>query len=193
MIFVGLSFSADLSKGEEDEIESTIRKRPCLLILGQNCQAKAAIVNQIFNKNILPSTNYDEYESTIRWRMVRFRYGDRTSVSLSVPGTSFELVDTLTAYSRPWNTLPREDLEVGTKKDGEADLARDSASLEVRLAHSLLKDGGQVIVSPWNYGTVEQVYQRCAEDVIPVVIYAIATEQLLQKVSIVHPFLLHSI
>lgn len=52
------------------------------------------------------------------------------------------------------------------------------------MCHSLLKDGGQVIVSPWNYSTLEKVYQKCSINVVPVVIYAISREQFTEKVRV---------
>ena len=53
----------------------------------------------------------------------------------------------------------------------------------MKLRDSLLKDGGQVIVSPWNHTTLEKVDQRYSINVVPVVIYAISRDQFTEKVE----------
>ncbi len=107
-----------------------------MLILGQTCYAKAFIVNQIFNKNILPVIDYDDdslsdSSSIVKWRMVRFKYGDKNNIGLGIPGTSFELLESLVSGHQPWHTIPEEDLEVGYNTDDE-DHAKDVALLDVR-------------------------------------------------------------
>ena len=131
----GQNFYAELSPAEEEQIESVIKKYPCLLVLGQTCYAKAFIVNQIFNKNILPVIDYDDESPndntpSVKWRMVRFKYGDKNNIGLGIPGTSFELLDSLVAYKQPWHTIPEEDLEVGQNTEEEGS-AKDVALLDV--------------------------------------------------------------
>ena len=153
-------------------------KVPCLVVLGQTNYAKAFIVNEIFNRTLLPPIDYGD--ETVRWRTVSFRFGERTSVSLALPG-SFELVDDLECFNKNWITIPQKDLELPIK---EEDSAKDTAVLEVKLNHPLLKYGGQVAVSPCNWGTVRQVYMQCTEDVSPVTIYAISKNVFSEKVKI---------
>ena len=117
----GKNYRAELSRAEEEQIESVTKKYPCLLVLGQTCYAKAFIVNQIFNKHVLPVIEYDEDSSstTVKWRMIRFKYGEKNNIGLGIPGTSFELLDSLVAYKQPWDTIPEEDLEAGYNTDDE--------------------------------------------------------------------------
>ena len=118
---VGQNYHAELSPTEEEQIESVTKKYPCLLVLGQTCYAKAFIVNQIFNKHVLPVIDYDEDSSSsaVKWRMIRFKYGEKNNIGLGIPGTSFELLDSLVAYKQPWDTIPEEDLEAGYNTDEE--------------------------------------------------------------------------
>ena len=44
----------------------------------------------------------------------------------------------------------------------------------MKLTHPLLKDGGQVVMSACNIDSLELTFNRCADDTIPVLIYAIA-------------------
>ena len=173
------SLIAELCEDEDEQIKSIVRKPPCLVVFGQTLYAKAFLVNEIFNKTILPQAEGDEGK---RWRMVRFRYGDHQNISLSLPG-SYELVDNLQAYSGPWQTVPLEDLEVASSDLEGSDCAKGNAVLEVRLPHHLLKESGQVVVSQWNVGTVDQVYNKSVKDVVPVVVYVISRDKLSDKVS----------
>ena len=164
---------------EETAIGEVIHKHPGLIILGQSCYAKAFLTNEIFSQTILPPVSSSE-DNTKRWRMVRFKYGDKASVSLTLPD-SFELVDNLAAYNRPWRTIPMEDLVL--RDDEIFDPARSSAVLEVQLNHPLLKEGAYITLSPTNHlGTVEQVYKKFTEDVLPIMLYAVAKDSLSEKV-----------
>ena len=98
----------------------------------------------------------------------------------------FELADHLAAYDQPWRTLPNADLELSESAD--ADLAKGSACLEVSLNHSLLKDGGQVVITPSffaatynNLNRIQYEFSKCTSNVIPIVIYAIVSETLSEK------------
>ena len=114
-----------------------------------------------------------------------FKYGPRPAVGLSL-SVDFELADHLAAYDQPWRTLPNADLELTQSAD--ADVAKESACLEVSLNHSLLKDGGQVIVAPSffpesyeNPTRVQHELAKCAVNVVPVIIYAFIEETLAEK------------
>ena len=116
---------------------------------------------------------------------VRFKYGPRPAVGLSL-SVDFELADHLAAYDQPWRTLPAADLALNSAAD--ADQAKESACLEVSLNHSLLKDGGQVIITPSFYtetynnpSQVQYDLSKCTSSVIPIIIYAIVNETLAEK------------
>ncbi|XP_074645327.1 dual serine/threonine and tyrosine protein kinase-like isoform X6 [Tubulanus polymorphus] len=170
--------SADLYPEEEEEIENIINQPQCIVVLGQTSNAKANIINDLFSQTILPLV---EDHEEVTWRMVRFKYGNQNNLSLSLPG-SYELVDNLAAYNQSWRTVPIADLKISD--DDTKDVAHGRATLEVTLNHPLLKDGTQVVMSPCRMdyeGTIEQVYQKCTEDVLPILIYAIGADQLYQK------------
>ena len=170
--------TAELTSEEEDEIASIIKKPPCLVILGQSCYCKSFLVNEIFGKAILPPLDYQEEE--VRWRGVRFKYGDKENVSLSLPG-SYELVESLAAYRQPWQTIPAEDLQLESVE--EKDAAHRSATLEVRQCVSMLKDGGQILVtSSLDLDDLACVYESCGEEVVPVFLYPFAAEEFSEKV-----------
>ncbi len=150
-----------------------------MVILGQTNYAKAFIVNEIFGKTILPPVDYEN--EAVKWRSVRFKYGDKSNIAFELPG-SYELVDNLAAYNQSWQTIPQEDLEINVSE--KEDLAKWSAGLEVKLCHPLLKDGGQIWVSPCNANTtLQEIYQGCTEDIVPIFIYSIVEESFSEKVS----------
>lgn len=173
---------AELSDIEEEEIESVVRRPPCIVIFGQTLYAKAHVVNELFNKVILPLVEVNDRD--VRWRMVRFKHGEQNNISLALPG-SYELVDHLAAYNRPWQTIPNEDLEVESSlsQSPNNDLAKGLACLEVRLPLALLKEC-QVVVGPWNTWTVEEVYKESTDGVMPILVYAISKDILSDEVSL---------
>ena len=93
-------------------------------------------------------------------------------------------MDNLTAYSRPWQTVPNEDLEIHEDQEQTEDdhQVNGLAWLEVRQAHPLLKENGQVVVAPWNSDSVEKVYKQSTEGVTPILIYAISKDVLSDQV-----------
>ncbi|CAH1264384.1 DSTYK [Branchiostoma lanceolatum] len=160
---------------EEDYIQSVITRPPCLVILGQSCYAKASVVNELFGEAVLPTLQGSEVSPS--WRMLRFKFGPSRTLRLTLPD-SFELVDSLAAYEQDWTTVPRADLEL--HGEHRTDVALASAVVEVVLNHSLLKDGAEVVVSPSNILglNTKQVFSKCTEDVLPVVLYAVNRERL---------------
>ena len=107
---------------------------PCILILGQDCNAKCQLLNLLLGVQVLPSTKLGGEESC-KLRRLRFTYGTQTRVSLALPG-QYELVHTLVAHQGTWDTIPEEDLEV--QEDSE-DAAHVLAELEVTMRHTLLQ------------------------------------------------------
>lgn len=64
------------------------------------------------------------------------------------------------------------------------DPAFDTAVLDIKLRHQLLKDDVAVMVSPTNVtASFEQIMSVCLEGYLPIVIYAVANSTLSQKVS----------
>ena len=194
--------AADLSADEDELLDSIVKKPPCFVVLGQNAYAKAYVVNEIFSRPILPVPQPSEQK--MKWRAVRFKFGNTQHVSLCLPN-SFELVDNLESTKSPWSTIPPEDLYVGTDRfqcsQDEADptgefpvqseLSEDSESdvaiLEVSLSHVLLKEGAQVTMSSsegvGNLTALETLH-ICTDDVNPVFIYALSEKTLSEQVCI---------
>lgn len=52
-------------------IRTSIGRPPSIIILGQNCRAKAILVNELLGQTQLP---VEESSETLAWRMVRFKY-----------------------------------------------------------------------------------------------------------------------
>ncbi|XP_076307485.1 dual serine/threonine and tyrosine protein kinase-like isoform X2 [Tachypleus tridentatus] len=81
----------------EEEFVWKITKQPLgLIILGQNCWAKASVVNELFGQPLLPMLfpAQDYEEKSLSWRMVCFSYGSQTQITLAL-ANSYELVDQL--------------------------------------------------------------------------------------------------
>ncbi|XP_067127161.1 dual serine/threonine and tyrosine protein kinase-like [Centruroides vittatus] len=151
-----------------------------IVILGQSFWAKSCVANELFGQPILPTVPSGETEKGyLNWRMVRFKYGTQTQVSLALPN-SYELVEHLVSYDKPWHTVPLADLKL--KEEIHDDPALESAVLEINLHHSILKDDVQIVVSPSNCRfTLEQFYDVCTEGLSPILIYAIESESLNQR------------
>ena len=178
--FAEKACTAQLSEQENADIESNVNKVPCLIVLGQTCAAKVHVVNQIFQKTVLPLPQGEEP----RWRTVCFRYGSTPSLCLSLPG-SFELVNDLMIKNDAWKTISAQNLEL--RESEVPDLADGIATLEVKIRHSLLKDGGMVAVASSSGATdgpgAWESFGRISENRVPVVIYAIARDSLSEQVS----------
>lgn len=184
--------SAEFSEDEEIEVSGVLKKKLCIVVLGSSNYAKAFFTNELFKKHLLPvETRLDSL-----WRPILFKYGEKKSVNLSLPG-SFELVHNLESLSRKWHTLPVEDLEVS-----EGDVTEDTAILEVTLKDSLLKDDCTVLVTP-NFSCslnqsdtsncsdngqqgaqrMDQFFDKFLEDHIPITVYALPDNYLSHKVT----------
>lgn len=107
---------------------------PCIVILGQDCNAKCQLLNLLLGLQVLPTTRLGS-KKTCKLRRLRFTYGTQTRLSLALPG-HYELVHTLVAHQDKWETIPEEDLEV--QEDCEDD-AHVLAELEVMMHHALLQ------------------------------------------------------
>ena len=81
-----------------------------------------------------------------------------------------------------WKTISAQNLEL--RKSDDPDLADGIATLEVKIRHSLLKDGGMVAVasSGEGIGGAWEVFGRISENRVPVVIYALARNTLSEQV-----------
>lgn len=119
---------------EEEYLQQTVDRPPCILILGQDCDAKGQLLNLLLGVQVLPALKLDSDESC-KLRRLRFTYGTQTRVSLALPG-QYELVHTLASHQDNWETIPEEDLEV--QEDSE-DAAHVLADLEVTMHHALLQ------------------------------------------------------
>ncbi|CAG0912537.1 unnamed protein product [Notodromas monacha] len=151
----------------------------CLVIMGQTPYAKASVVNELFGTPILPLVR--DLDSHLAWRTVRFisGRGPRAQVSLALPN-SYELVERLQAYERPWRTVPVADLLL--KDDDFEDPAKETAILEVQLRHPLLMSGASVVVSPCNHlDSIESVFKKVTDGVLPILVYTISDERLFSK------------
>lgn len=119
---------------EEKYLQKIVDCLPCILILGQDCNAKCQLLNLLLGVQVLPTIKLDSDESC-RLRRLRFTYGTQTRVSLALPG-QYELVHTLAAHQNNWETIPEEDLEV---QEDSKDAAHVLAELEVTMHHVLLQ------------------------------------------------------
>ena len=172
---------AELSEDEEAGIMEQTNRMPNIVILGQDNYAKVKVANAILQREILPWEQLDE-----QWRSVVFRYGRSQSLSLQLPG-SYELVDSRTVTERDWTQVPVEDLILTEQDVKDSDGAQEVAVLEVSIRHTMLKEGGRVVVvqnfDP-NLGRdgVKDNLHKFTADCIPVVIYTITSKLLTQEV-----------
>ena len=169
-------FTVELLQEEESEVLCTSQKQPGIVILGQNAYCKSKVVNEVFNRFILPTLNSSDDKT--KYRMVRFKHGENLSISLALPG-DYALVENLEAYNGPWNTVPQRDLEVAC--DENSDSANGAAVLEVSVNHQLLRFGCTVIVSECNNIGPTNI-TRCIENISPILVYAFQTDSLSTKV-----------
>ncbi|GFS69497.1 hypothetical protein NPIL_611421 [Nephila pilipes] len=173
--------SIQLKLENEQAVYGVIYSSIGITILGHDCWAKAAVANELFGQKILPTEPQDAESDSpkLSWRMVRFIYGVETQVSLALPN-SYELLDHLVSHEQQWHTVPLEDLELKGKA-GE-DPAFETAVLDIKLRHQLLRDDVVVMVSPTNVNaSFEQILSVCMEGFTSIVIYAIANGVLSQN------------
>ncbi|XP_057312064.1 dual serine/threonine and tyrosine protein kinase-like isoform X2 [Hydractinia symbiolongicarpus] len=166
-----------LPEDEYHELAHICEKPPTIIVLGTSCYAKVCAINELVGEPILPLV--EEGDHSVMWRMVRFKHGYYSTLSLVLPD-SFELAAALDAYEGTWRSVPRADLELRGRD--KSDPALTSAVAEVCLDHPLLKTGAEIICAPSNSeNCVEQVFKSCVEDVLPIIIFAVDTETLCQN------------
>ncbi|XP_063811168.1 dual serine/threonine and tyrosine protein kinase isoform X1 [Pseudophryne corroboree] len=158
---------------EEDYLKLTVRCRPCIFVLGQNCSARCRVLNALLGDQLLP-IGKDCDPETCKRRRIRFRYGKQTLVSLALP-EQYELVHQLAAHQGKWDTIPEEDLEV---PEDEEDPAHRLAELEVTLPHQFLQDV-DIVVSPCRGSQpAATTLEDYVDHVQSVVVYAISGDLL---------------
>ncbi|XP_006273943.2 dual serine/threonine and tyrosine protein kinase [Alligator mississippiensis] len=158
---------------EEEYLQLTVNWHPCLLILGQNCNAKCQLLNMLLGEKLLPTTKISSEENCKR-RRIRFTHGTQTRISLALPG-QYELVHMLAAHQGQWDTIPEEDLEI--HGDSE-DPAHRIAELEVTLPYSLLKEVDIVVAPCRGFQSAEVTLGEYVNHVLPVITFAISEAEL---------------
>ncbi|CAH7201049.1 Dstyk [Phodopus roborovskii] len=161
---------------EEKYLEQAVDCLPCILILGQDCNAKRQLLNLLLGVQVLPTIKLDGDESC-KLRRLRFTYGTQTRVSLALPG-QYELVHTLAAHQSNWETIPEEDLEV--QEDSE-DAAHVLAELEVTMHHALLQEVDVVVAPCHSHQPAVHVLGDLANDSLPVITYALRKDELSER------------
>ncbi|XP_036019313.1 dual serine/threonine and tyrosine protein kinase isoform X1 [Mus musculus] len=161
---------------EETYLQQLVDRLPCILILGQDCNAKCQLLNLLLGVQVLPTLKLDSDESC-KLRRLRFTYGTRTRVSLALPG-QYELVHTLASHQDNWETIPEEDLEV--QEDSE-DAAHVLADLEVTMHHALLQEVDIVVAPCPSHRPSVDVLSDLANDFLPVITYALHKDELSER------------
>ena len=163
---------------EYHELAQTCDKPPTIIVLGTSCYAKVCVINELLGEPILPLVDNDD--AKVMWRMIRLKHGFYSTLSL-VLLENFELAAALDAYEGTWRSVPRADVEL--RGCDCNDPAYTAAVAEVCLDHPLLKSGAEIICSPSNSDKcVEKILEEFEEDVLPILVFAIDTETLEEKV-----------
>ncbi|XP_074833813.1 dual serine/threonine and tyrosine protein kinase [Carettochelys insculpta] len=173
MLHAGQLISISFPRHEEEYLQLTVNWHPCLLILGQNCNAKCQLLNMLLGEKLLPTTKISS-EDNCKRRRIRFTHGTQTRISLALPG-QYELVHMLAAHQGQWDTIPEEDLEV--HGDSE-DPAHQIAELEVTLPYLLLKEVDIVVAPCRGFQSAEVTLGEYVNHVLPVVTFAISEAKL---------------
>ncbi|KAL1774792.1 dual serine/threonine and tyrosine protein kinase isoform X1 [Sigmodon hispidus] len=160
---------------EEKYLQQIVDCLPCILILGQDCNAKCQLLNLLLGMQVLPTIKLDS--ESCKLRRLRFTYGTQTRVSLALPG-QYELVHTLAAHESNWETIPEEDLEV--QEDCE-DAAHVLAELEVTMQHALLQEVDIVVAPCHSHQPAVDVLGDLANDFLPVIMYALHKDELSER------------
>ncbi|KAG5892847.1 hypothetical protein JTB14_022170 [Gonioctena quinquepunctata] len=151
-----------LSTGIERLIPK-LKKTPAILVLGQNCHAKALFINTILEQTILPFFSS-------HWRYVSFTYGYSRNIRLTF-NQDIEIVEKLQDHDKSWTVIPEADLR---RREDES-LLDHCTSLEVELPHAILKENVSIIVPP--DCPVEQltdVLSKYVKNSLPIVVYTIS-------------------
>nr|XP_034977422.1 dual serine/threonine and tyrosine protein kinase [Zootoca vivipara] len=158
---------------EEEYLQLTVSCHPCLLIFGQNCNAKCQLVNMLLGERLLPTSKVSSEENCKR-RRIRFTHGRQTRISLALPG-QYELVHNLAAHQGRWETIPEEDLEIHCDNE---DLAHQIAELEVTLNHTLLQEVDIVVAPCRGFQSAEVTLGEFVNHFLPVITFAISEAEL---------------
>ncbi|XP_053249268.1 dual serine/threonine and tyrosine protein kinase isoform X1 [Podarcis raffonei] len=158
---------------EEEYLQLTVSCHPCLLIFGQNCNAKCQLVNMLLGERLLPTSKVSSEENCKR-RRIRFTHGRQTRISLALPG-QYELVHNLAAHQGRWETIPEEDLEIHCDNE---DLAHQIAELEVTLNHTLLQEVDIVVAPCQGFQSAEVTLGEYVNHFLPVITFAISEAEL---------------
>lgn len=161
---------------EEKYLQQIVDCLPCILILGQDCNAKCQLLNLLLGVQVLPTIKLDS-DKSCRLRRLRFTYGTQTRVSLALPG-QYELVHTLAAHQNNWETIPEEDLEV---QEDSKDAAHVLAELEVTMHHALLQEVDIVVAPCHSHRPAVDVLGDLANDFLPVITYALHKDELSER------------
>ncbi|XP_053107134.1 dual serine/threonine and tyrosine protein kinase isoform X2 [Hemicordylus capensis] len=171
--FPGQLSSISFPRHEEEYLHLTVSCHPCLLILGQNCNAKCKLLNMLLGERLLP-TNKVSSEENCKRRRIHFTHGRQTRISLALPG-QYELVHNLAAHQGRWDTIPEEDLEIHADNE---DLAHQIAELEVTLNHALLQEVDIVVAPCRGFQSAEVTLRGYMNHVLPVLTFAINEAEL---------------
>ncbi|KAF5400139.1 hypothetical protein PHET_06703 [Paragonimus heterotremus] len=148
-----------------------------IIILGQNNYAKAAMVNEIFQKELLPISDTSTEEQPL-WRLINIHYGQQNSASLCSKETLTSLDDHMTSCIEKFINEDPPDEE-----DKNRETSRQTTYLDITLNDTLLlPEGVRVIVSPScrhnNADELCTVFQTATTGVLPIFIYAVECKSL---------------
>lgn len=160
------------------KLDSIINSHPALVLLGQNCQAKAKLVNTLLEQEVLPTCGGP-------WRWVRIVHGTMNHVTLTL-GSDFELVEKLECHDKPWLIVPEKDL---IRPESEKHLPGPLTVLEVGLCNPKLGDNFQLLIPPdWDSlddVQLHEIMEKGLDDVVPIFLYALSEGSLFQQVIII--------
>ncbi|GFG37564.1 hypothetical protein Cfor_12407, partial [Coptotermes formosanus] len=143
---------------------------PALVVLGQSCQAKAALINALLGEAILP-------QGGSSWRWVRFLYGLSSHIAVTL-SSDFEVVEDLQSHDKAWTVVPEEDLKRSEAE--EKDMADHSTILDIEICHPLFKDNVQLLVPPdfdgLHSAAFKDILSKGLKKVLPLFLYAVGEE-----------------
>ncbi|XP_074110950.1 receptor interacting protein kinase 5 isoform X1 [Cotesia typhae] len=140
-----------------DHLTNILDNQPAIVISGQDCKSKAALVNRLLEEDILPVTDGS-------WRWIKFSYGTTNHVSLTL-GLEYEVVDCVPTET-PFETLTVEDLN----RSGNEDINCPQV-LDVKLDRLILKDGVQIFVVP-DIAAIRSLAKGIL-NILPIFLYAL--------------------
>ncbi|XP_008544863.1 dual serine/threonine and tyrosine protein kinase isoform X1 [Microplitis demolitor] len=141
-----------------ERLTHILDNHPAIVILGQDSKSKAALVNRLLARDILPVTDGS-------WRWIKFSYGQMNNVSLTL-GLEYEVVDGSQAAEKSWETLTAEDLNRSCNEDLNCPTV-----LDVKLDRAVLKDGLQIFVVP-DIAAIRTL-AKGALGILPIFLYAL--------------------